>query len=275
MIRLPAVSGRFYSASEATLWADIARHVPETSTPGHAIAAIAPHAGLMYSGRVAGAVYADLLLPPTVILIGPNHTGVGPPVSIFPDGRWVIPGAEVSIDAELTAKLLHRFPEGQLDRSAHQLEHCLELQLPFLIHGWRRQKSQPGRIVAVVLGTTEPRLCHRLGVAVADMIAQCAQDRRAVTVIASTDMNHYESDDRTRYKDDLAIAAIRALDPQALYQQVSAHHISMCGIGAVLTTLTTARILGSSAAVLQRYATSGEISGDYDRVVGYAGFVIL
>src|SRR5919109_1326648 len=112
MIRLPAVSGRFYSASEATLWAEIARYVPETSAAGHAIAAIAPHAGLMYSGRVAGAVYADLLLPPTVILIGPNHTGVGPAVSMYPEGQWVIPGAEVAVDAELTAHLLRQFPEG-------------------------------------------------------------------------------------------------------------------------------------------------------------------
>jgi MEMO1 family protein len=275
MTRLPAVSGRFYSASEATLWADIARNVPETSTPGHAIAAIAPHAGLMYSGQVAGAVYADLLLPRTVILIGPNHTGVGPPVSMFPEGQWVIPGAELSVDAELTVDLLRHFPEGQLDRSAHQLEHCLELQLPFLVYGWRRQQAQAGRIVAVVLGTTEPVLCHRLGVAVADMIVQCAQDHRPVTVIASTDMNHYESDNRTRYKDGLAIAAIEALDPEALYQQVSAHHISMCGIGPVLTTLTAARVLGRRAARLRRYATSGEVSGDYDRVVGYAGFVIV
>jgi AmmeMemoRadiSam system protein B len=277
MIRLPAVAGRFYSASENGLREEIARAVPDQRTPTRAVAAIVPHAGLMYSGRVAGAVYADLLLPPTVILIGPNHTGKGPPISIFPEGRWAIPGAEVTVDRECTVELLRRFPSAQADTSAHQFEHCLELQLPFLVYGTPRAAQMPHgvKIVAVVLGTTDPDVCRRFGAALADVITASAGDRGPGTMlIASTDMNHYESEERTRHKDSFAIEAIESLASDALLHRTQADQISMCGLGAVLTVLAAARSLGAIEASLKRYATSADAGGDRERVVGYAGFVI-
>jgi AmmeMemoRadiSam system protein B len=276
MLRLPAVAGQFYSASEKLLREEVIRALPDQPTPSRAVAAIAPHAGLMYSGRVAGAVYADLLLPPTVILIGPNHTGQGPPLSIFPEGRWIIPGAEVPVDRELTIELLRRFPSAQADTSAHQFEHCLELQLPFLVYGAHPHAMQnPVKIIAVVLGSTDPDLCARFGTTLAELITARAEEHcPGVMVIATTDMNHYESEDLTRQKDGLAIKAIEGLASDLLLRQTQAYQISMCGLGPVLTTLAAARSLGASVASLKRYATSAEVSRDRDRVVGYAGFVI-
>jgi MEMO1 family protein len=276
MVRLPAVAGQFYSASADGLREEVARALPTRTTPAAAIAAIAPHAGLMYSGRIAGSVYADLLLPLTVILLGPNHTGHGPILSLYPEGRWVIPGAEVSIDSELTKKIVRRFPEAQTDTTAHQFEHSLELQLPFLVYGAPHAADlERMRIVAGILGTTDPQLCRRFGAALADMIAEGASGREpAPLLIASTDMNHYESDALTRHKDSLAIAAMQDLDPDALYRCAQRHQISMCGLGPVVTVLAAARQLGAAAPSLRGYATSADVTGDRDRVVGYAGLLI-
>jgi AmmeMemoRadiSam system protein B len=276
MTRLPAVAGQFYSASADGLRDEVARALPTRSTPTAAVAAIAPHAGLMYSGRVAGSVYADLVLPPTVILLGPNHTGHGPIVSLYPDGQWAIPGANVSIDSALTDDLARRFPAAQTDTTAHQFEHCLELQLPFLVYGPRHTATAHRvSMVAVVLGTTEPSLCRRFGAALADMIKdRTAGHEPAPLLIASTDMNHYESDDRTRHKDSLAIAAMHDLDPDALYRCARTHRISMCGLGAVMTVLAAARAVGAGRASLRSYATSADVTEDRERVVGYAGLLI-
>jgi AmmeMemoRadiSam system protein B len=280
MVRLPAVAGQFYSASVDALRADIQRFMGEPD-PGPAVAAIAPHAGLVYSGYVAGAVYGRLVPPPTVILIGPNHTGLGPPISVYPEGTWVVPGGEMVIDSVLTNELLTSFPSAQSDAAAHTFEHCLEMQLPFLLHGYDfgaarfQGKNCVPKILAIVLGTTDLELCRAFGGALARLIADgaVAPDSRPL-LIASTDMNHYESDDITRKKDALAIDAIERLDPDHLHAAAHAHGISMCGLGPTIAVLAAARQLRATRASLIRYATSGEVSGEHERVVGYAGFLI-
>src|SRR5881409_728756 len=147
MVRPPAVAGQFYSASPERLDAEVAGYTQSEAVPHAAVGVVTPHAGLMYSGHVAGAVYARVLLPETVILIGPNHTGFGPPVSVYPDGSWLIPGAEVAVDRVLAGDILARYPRAEADVSAHQSEHCLEVQLPFL------RRARPGvRIVPIVFG---------------------------------------------------------------------------------------------------------------------------
>src|SRR5438067_963458 len=123
MIRQPAVAGQFYSASPEVLRADVVRYTDSSATPQAAIAAVCPHAGLIYSGHVAGAVYSRLSLPDTVILIGPNHTGLGPPVSVFPEGTWLIPGGQLAIDSTLAAEILARYSQAEADISAHRSEH--------------------------------------------------------------------------------------------------------------------------------------------------------
>jgi MEMO1 family protein len=273
MLRTPAVAGPFYSASAATLEAEVAGYLDSSAQPEPMIAAISPHAGLMYSGPVAGSVYSRVSVPATVILIGPNHTGIGPAVSVYPEGAWQMPGGEVPIDQDTAERILTRCPYAQADLSAHRWEHCLEVQLPFLQH--QRRHVQ---IVPIVLGIRDPAMCRTVGECLAAIIAQhtgqAATAGRQPLLVASTDMNHYESDAITREKDRHAIEAIIRLDPDGLDAAVITHCISMCGIAPTLAVLHAARVLGATGAELVRYATSGDHNGDRTRVVGYAGFTI-
>ena len=270
MIRSPAVAGPFYSPSAATLEAEVAGCLDRSAQPKPMLAAISPHAGLMYSGPVAGAVYSRITLPATVILIGPNHTGSGPAVSVYPTGAWRMPGGEVSVNQNLAAEILARCPCAEADTTAHQREHCLEVQLPFLQH-----RRRPIQIVPIVLGIRDPALCQAIGECLAAILAQhTTMEGGQPLLVASTDMNHYESDAITRKKDRHALDAIERLDPHALDAAVTTHSISMCGIAPTLAVLHAARALGATRATLVRYATSADQGGDHARVVGYAGFTI-
>jgi len=270
MIRPPAVAGLFYSASAAALEEEVAGCLDPSAQPGPVIAAVSPHAGLMYSGPVAGSVYSRIVLPGTIILVGPNHTGIGPAVSVYPEGAWQMPGGAVSIDRDLAQRFLAACPHAEADTSAHQQEHCLEVQLPFL-----QNRRRQFRIVPIVLGTRDPDLCRAVGESLATIIGRTAgTDDGRPLLVSSTDMNHYESDAVTREKDRHAIAAIEHLDPDALDAAVTAHRITMCGIAPTLAVLHAARGLGARHATLVRYATSGDRSGDRQHVVGYAGFTI-
>jgi len=270
MLRQPAVAGLFYSSSAEALEDEVARCLDHSVPPRPAIAAVSPHAGLMYSGPVAGSVYGRIALPETVILVGPNHTGIGPAVSVYSEGAWQMPGGAVSIDRELAQQILARCPHAVADMSAHQQEHCLEVQLPFL------QAVNPHiRIVPIVLGFRDRAMCHAVGESLAAIVSATdgAVGGRPL-LIASTDMNHYESDAVTREKDRHAITAIARLDPEGLEAAVTDHQISMCGIAPTLAVLHAARRLGATGATLVSYATSADRGGDRDRVVGYAGFTI-
>jgi len=269
MIRQPAVAGQFYHASPEALRADVARHTPTGLERHSAIAGICPHAGLMYSGPIAGEVYARLAIPSKVILIGPNHTGEGPPVSVFSDGAWEIPGGTFEIDGALARAILARCRFATADESAHLWEHCLEVQLPFL------QQARPdAKIVPIVLATAHLGNCREFGLMLASLVQETAPPDQRPLLLASTDMNHYESDSATRRKDRFALEAIEHLDADGLVEAVRTHHITMCGLGPTLAVISAARALGASRASLVRYGTSGETSGDLNHVVGYAGFTI-
>jgi AmmeMemoRadiSam system protein B len=272
MIRQPAVAGQFYSASPDTLASDVARYLDSLASPQPAIAVVSPHAGLMYSGHVAGAVYAKVSIPSTVILIGPNHSGIGPPLSLYPSGAWMIPGGAVRVDHGLVSAILAEFPRAEADTSAHLHEHCLEVQLPFL------HRLRPDlHIVPIVLGHTPETVYEEFGLCLARIIRDRA-DRQAgeawPLLVASTDLTHYEPDSIVRAKDHHAIGAVQRLDPAGLSAAVRQHRITMCGFGATLTILHTARALGALSGTLIRYATSGDITGEHDQVVGYAGLTI-
>lgn len=271
MRRLPAVAGQFYAASPQALRAEVERHLAPAATSEAAPVAITPHAGLMYSGHVAGAVYARLTLPGTIILVGPNHTGLGPPISIYPAGTWLIPGAEIPVDRALAERILERVPDATADESAHRFEHCLEVQLPFL--ACRRPDLH---IVPVVLGTTQPEVCRTVGVTLAALIRERAEADRSAPplLLTTTDLTHYEADAVVRRKDARALAALEALDPESLVSEVRTHRISMCGLGPTVAALYAARALDADRASVIRYATSADVSGDHDRVVGYAGVIV-
>ena len=266
MIRHPAVAGRFYPRDPHDLRADIESFLPPQIETVAALGCVVPHAGYIYSGHVAGAVYAGLDLPQRCILMCPNHTGVGHPLAIMSQGAWETPLGSVRIDSPLAEALKQRFPLLAEDAEAHRAEHAAEVQLPFL------QIRKPGStFVPIALGTSRFEILEALGHAIADAL-QVPGER--VLLIASSDMNHYENDAVTRHKDYKAIERILVMDARGLFDVVMNEDISMCGFGPTVAMLTAARRLGATAAQLVRYATSGDVSGDRDRVVGYAGVTV-
>jgi MEMO1 family protein len=268
MIRPPAVAGRFYPGEPSLLnqqLDSLLANKTET-TRVRARACLVPHAGYMYSGHVAAAVYNRLEIPARVILIGPRHYPRGASLAILSDGSWQTPLGPVPIDRSLAEKLRRAFPPLQEDAVAHSAEHSLEVQLPFL------QRLVPAvTFVPIVIGAVHYGDMEGLGKAVANVVAS---ESEPVLVVASSDMNHYESDAVTRQKDQKAIDRILALEPRGLFDTVRDENISMCGYGATVAMLTATRQLGAKQAELVRYATSGEINGDLQEVVGYAGIVI-
>jgi AmmeMemoRadiSam system protein B len=265
-LREPAVAGRFYPADAAKLRADVTSYLSPPQALVSAIGCIAPHAGYIYSGQVAGAVFSRLQIPSSCIVLCPNHTGFGHPLAIMKEGGWRSPLGDLTIDSDLAAKLLQSFPALVEDSVAHRSEHAIEVELPFL------QVVRPGvKFVPIAVGTGQPMLLEHLGEAVANVIKAYEYP---VLIIASSDMNHYEDDSTTRVKDAKAIEQILALDPRGLYETVMRESISMCGFGPAVAMLTAARRLGAQAAELVQYATSGDVSGDRKTVVGYAGIVV-
>ena len=268
MIRLPAVAGRFYPSEPKELARQIADYAPAPSAARIvARGCVVPHAGYMYSGHVAGAVFSLLDIPARCILLGPRHYPRGEAMAILSQGSWRTPLGDAAIDAELAAELMQACPGLREDTVAHEREHSLEVQIPFL----QRLAPADFRFVPVVLAADRYGVLAELGHAVAKVVA--AQSER-VLVIASTDMNHYESDALTRAKDEMAIAQILRLDPRGLYDTVRGEGITMCGYAAATAMLVAMRDLGAEPAELVRYATSGDITGERDEVVGYAGLIV-
>ena len=272
-VRQPAVAGRFYPANAQHLRAEVETYTTvradasaEFEPKIRALGCVVPHAGYMYSGHVAGAVFRRLDLPRRAVILCPNHTGVGEPLAILSEGAWHTPLGDVPIDEAMANELKSRMSLLAEDQEAHRYEHALEVQLPFL------QVLAPGfQFVPITVGTSNFDALSALGVVIGSVAAEAGEP---VLVIASSDMNHYESDDVTRVKDRRAIDRILALDPRGLYETVHQANISMCGYGPAVVMLTAAKKLGANHAELVRYATSGDVSGDRDMVVGYAGIAV-
>jgi MEMO1 family protein len=272
-VRQPAVAGRFYPANAQHLRAEVETYTTapasasiESETKLHAFGCVVPHAGYVYSGHVAGAVYRRLQLPRRFVVLCPNHTGMGEPLAVMSQGAWHTPLGDTTIDEELAEQMKSRLPLLSEDPAAHRYEHALEVQLPFL------QVLAPGfQFVPITVGTSNFDVLSALGVVVGSVAAETGEP---VLIIASSDMNHYESDSVTRVKDRRAIDQLLALDPRGLYDVVHQADISMCGYGPAVVMLTAARKLGATRAELIRYATSGDVSGDRDMVVGYAGVAV-
>ena len=268
ILRHPAVAGRFYPGHPEDLRAEVETYLSQedTQTPIRAIGCIAPHAGYMYSGHVAGAVFARVDVPKRCFVLCPNHTGLGRALAIVSEGAWETPLGQIPIDVELATALKERFPALNEDSAAHKAEHAAEVELPFL-----QMRQGDLSFVPIALGTSQLEVLEQLGDALADVIAE---QKDPVLVVASSDMNHYESDAVTRVKDHRAIERILSLDPRGLHDVVTQQDISMCGFGPAVAMLTAARQLGAQSAELLKYATSGDISGDRDLVVGYAGVIV-
>ena len=274
MIRQPAVAGQFYQGSPSALRDQVERFVDPKAKKIKALGIVSPHAGLVYSGSVAGAVYSRVELPGTFVLIGPNHTGLGAPVSLMAKGTWETPLGAVRINEDLASAVLSKSRRIHDDTMAHLREHSLEVQLPFI-----QYLKKEFTIVPIQMLDTRFETCVELGNAIASAIAECglrsAEYKAGGTlIVASSDMSHYVSAVTAKKKDHAAIERILELDAKGLYSTVRDEGISMCGFGPAVAMLTACRILGATKAELVKYANSGEVSGDYDQVVGYAGIVV-
>jgi len=272
-IRQPAVAGRFYPRNAQRLREEIetfttvrAAAEQQAEPVIRALGCIAPHAGYAYSGAVAGALYRRLELPRRYVILCPNHTGQGKPLAIMSEGAWHTPLGDADIDSEVAESLKSAMPLLNEDSEAHRYEHALEVQIPFL------QVLAPGfRFVPITIGTSDFQALSQLGLAIAEVLMKLGEP---AMVIASSDMNHYENDSVTRTKDRRAIEQVLALNPRGLYDTVREGNISMCGYAPATVMLTAARAMGATGAELVRYATSGDVSGDRDMVVGYAGIAV-
>ncbi len=266
MKRTPSVAGQFYYGTVPKLTQQVNEYIDTAVKKEKVIGAVCPHAGLMYSGPVAGAVYSAIDFPETFILIGPNHTGLGARISLMESGEWEIPTGTFQIDEKISHRIAMNVPVVTKDAKAHMFEHSLEVQLPFIAYF-----SQQAKIVPITILSASVEDCKILGEGIAKVVKTAGYP---VVLIASSDMSHYVPDNTARLKDKKAIDKILSLDPEGLYEIVVKERISMCGYLPVTTLLFAAKSLGAHSARLVKYATSGEVSGDYDHVVGYAGIVL-
>ncbi len=267
MLRLPAVAGRFYPSDPAELTALVHRCAKADSqtTPVRVSACLVPHAGYIYSGHVAGAVYARMALPKRFLILGVRHYPRGEPAAILSSGAWRTPLGDAPIDEALAAALRKACPLLREDSVAHSAEHSLEVQLPFL------QVLAPDfTFVPVALGTVRFEELVTIGEALARILETTKQD---VLLLTTSDLNHYEDDVTTRVKDHKAIEQLLARDARGLYDACRDEHISMCGLGPAVAMLTALKALGAKNSELVKYATSADVSGDRDAVVGYAGMI--
>lgn len=270
--RRPAVAGMFYESDPRRLRAQVdecfAANEPAPAKIPF-IGAISPHAGLMYSGHVAAALFARLDLPQRLIILSPNHTGRGLDAAINASGAWMMPFGSVRVDDELATELMGECPLLREDASAHAREHSLEVQLPFV-----QTVAPDARMVPICLMRPSYEFCRTIGEAVGRVVARHRDAGERIGIVASSDMNHYEPQQITLDKDQRALDAIVALDPERLWRTVHREEISMCGIIPATTMLIAAKQLGATRADVVKHATSGDVSGDYDAVVGYAAVVV-
>jgi MEMO1 family protein len=267
MVRLPAVAGRFYPSDPAELSAQISEYLTphNNSTPRSVMACLVPHAGLMFSGHVAGAVFSSIRIPKKVVILGVRHRPPGSPAAIVSDGVWRTPLGGAEIDHELAEKLRAACPLLSEDAVAHSKEHSLEMEIPFL------QVLNPDfRFVPIGLGTAHFETLLSVGEAIGGVLAT---EKDEVLLVTSSDLNHYEDDATTRVKDGKAVEQLMSMDARGLYDVCRNEEISMCGLGPAVAMLTALQALKASKTELIRYATSADRAGDPSAVVGYAGMV--
>ena len=274
-VRHPSRAGEFYAGTAESLKAQIEEcfthklgpgkipHVAEKSLQS-LVGFLSPHAGYMFSGHVAAHGYYTLALdgkPEVITIFGPNHTGQGSGISIMNEGVWRTPLGDVKIDTETASKIMHESGVIDLDDSAHTFEHSIEVQLPFLQYLY----GATFKFVPICFMMQDLSSSREVGQATAT-----ALHGKNALIIASSDMTHYEPQKIAEKKDKLALEAVEKMDEEQFYSTVEDHGITACGYGPIIALITAAKILGAKSAKLLNYATSGNITGDFSAVVGYA-----
>jgi MEMO1 family protein len=265
-IREAVVAGQFYPDNPNELRKIIESFDCKAETPLEAKGIVVPHAGYIYSGPIASEVFSSIQLPRRILILGPNHTGRGAALALAPAGSWETPLGNVSVDMEMNEILLRECSTLEEDSVAHRREHSIEVQLPFI------QRLQPDfHFSAICVRTIDYSILENLGHAIARTIHSL---KEPVLLIASSDMTHYETADEAAKQDQFAINSILNIDPNGLYQTVLEKKISMCGFASTVAALVAWKNMGAISGRLIRYANSGKASGDYNRVVAYAGIVV-
>ena len=267
-IRRAAQAGKFYPADADELATLVDRCLAGEPVEKRRVAAVmVPHAGLLYSGRIAADVLRRVEIPGTVIVIGPKHTALGVDWAVAPQETWQIPGAQIPSDPQLARDLTQAIPGLVLDAAAHTQEHAIEVELPFLA-----RLAPNSRVVGIAIGSGDLARCREFATGLANILRNMADPP---LLVISSDMNHFASDVENRRLDEMAIQAFETLDPATLYSVVRDNHISMCGLLPAVIVLETLRQLGRVSAIERvAYATSADVSGDTSRVVGYSGLVL-
>lgn len=265
MLRQPAVCGRFYPSNPEELetlvlqYAPVNKEVPRARVK----ACLVPHAGYIYSGKVAGSVYGRIVLPKRIIILGVRHFPRGEQAAILSEGAWHTPLGDAPVETPLAKKLLGACAALKEDSSAHSVEHSLEVQLPFL------QVLDPGfSFVPIALGMLRFHDLAAMGEGIASVLREESDD---VLLLTTSDLNHYEDDVTTRHKDRKAVEALLEMDARLLYDTCREKDISMCGLAPAAVMLTAVKALGATRAELVSYATSTDVNGDRKSAVGYAG----
>ncbi len=266
--RKPVVAGYFYPVNQRELLYELEEYMPKSGNL-NAYGAICPHAGYVYSGHVAGAVYTKIKPKDIYILLGPNHTGYGSDIAIMTEGEWEIPLGKIKIHTELAKKIIENSEYAKEDIQAHIYEHSLEVQLPFIY-----KTNSDAKIIPIAIKMVSLKSCISLAKTISESI-QALKLNEKVILISSTDMSHYLPDDLAREVDALAIEKIKNFDPEGLYNTVLKNKISMCGFLSTVIMLYATKLLGAKEVQIVKYATSAEVSRDYDRVVGYLGALVL
>lgn len=267
MAREARLAGRFYPEDPDELRREMDRltRSPPVKVPGHPLGLLVPHATLAYSGVTAGATWGAVEVPDRVVILSPNHTGVGGRISVARDGPFLTPAGGVELDHEWSAALVERFPEARFDDGSHREEHGVEVQLPYLL-----ARNPKARLVAICMRTMSYSLAEELGMALAEQV-RCLEG--PTVIVASSDLSHREPFHVARRKDRMVLNRIQMLDAKGLYGAAVEHHVSMCGLAGVVAMLVASRSLGARSGVLVAYRTSLDCDGDDSRVVGYAGLV--
>ncbi len=279
MVRHPAVAGTFYEGTKKALLKQIEDcythplgpgKLPTISSrkEGKIIGLVSPHAGYLYSGPVAAWGFYQVIreeIPEVVVILGPNHRGFGAGVAIAGKGWWQTPLGKSPIEEELAEKIMELSPFIREDEKAHQREHSLEVQLPFLQYSY----GERFKIVPICMMQQDQSTSQKVGKTLSEVL----QGKNSL-IIASTDFTHYQPQDIAERQDKKALEAILSLHSQDLTRAVSRYRISMCGPGPVMAVLTATSLLGAKKATLLKYATSGDTTGDYEAVVGYASVMV-
>ena len=274
-IRRPTQAGAFYEGDAEALKTQIEKCFLQEfgpkkclkvnkNGPREVVGLVCPHAGYMFSGAVAANAYYELAQdgkPDTAVILGPNHTGYGSALAVMNEGVWRTPLGDVEIDGETANQIVQEARLVDVDDVAHRFEHSIEVQLPFLQYLY----GSEFKFVPVCFQMQDLSSAVEVGKALVEVLAS-----KNAVIIASSDMSHYEPQRNAAAKDMAAPKAVEAMNEKQFYSIIENQNVTACGYGPIATVITAAKGLGAKEAKILCYKSSGDVTGDYSSVVGYA-----